>query len=140
MKMRTKTKRYLLFAILGVVIMIGDIICKDLLTKAAEGILCGIGSALVGLGIAQFTIGRMEEKHPEQMKQSEIESNDERNVMIRHRAQAVSGLALQWCILAVAWICILMDGPLWITLIATGVFLGKILVEIALMAYYQNKM
>lgn len=140
MKMRRKTKLYLSFIILGAFILIGDIACKDLLTRTAEGILSGIGSAIMGLGVAKFTMSRMEEKHPQQLKQSQIESQDERNVMIRHRVQALSGLVLQWGVLIVAWTCILLDGPLWVTLTAMGVFLGKMIVEIVLMAYYQNKM
>ncbi len=140
MKMRNKTKLYLLLIILGVAVLIGDIALKDFFTKTAEGILSGIGSALMGLGAAGFLTGRMEEKYPQQMKQNQIELNDERNVMIRYRAQAVSGLVLQWCVLAAAWVCILMSGPLWITLAMVGVFLGKVFIEAALMAYYQNKM
>lgn len=140
MKMRSKTKLWLIVVAVGLLVLIGDIAFKDMLTKTAEGILSGIGSALMGMGVAKFAIGRMEEKHPKQMKQNEIESKDERNMMIRHKAQALSGLVLQWCILAVAWVCVIADGPLWITLTATGVFLGKTFLEITLMAYYSNKM
>lgn len=140
MKWRRKTKIYLICIVLGTVILIGDIACKEFLTRTVEGIISGIGSAIMGFGVAKFTMSRMEEKHPQQLKQSQIEANDERNVMIRHRAQALSGLVLQWGVLVAAWLCILLDGPLWITLTAIGVFLGKMIIEIILMAYYQNKM
>lgn len=140
MKMRGRTKLWMMLVAVGMLVLIGDIVFKDMLTKTAEGVLSGIGSGLMGVGMAKFAIGRMEEKHPKQMKQNQIESKDERNVMIRHKAQALSGVALQWCVLAGAWICIIIDGPLWITLTALGVFLGKVFLEIVLMAYYQNKM
>ncbi|MBS6194284.1 MAG: hypothetical protein KH828_01705 [Clostridiales bacterium] len=140
MKMRSKTKGYLLLLILGVLILTGDIVCKEFLSEHAEGILSAVGSMVLGIGVAKFFSSRMEEKHPQQMKQNQIEVNDERNVMIRHRAQALSGLVLQWGILTVAWMCILLDGPLWMILTGTGAFLGKTIVEIVLMAYYENKM
>lgn len=140
MRMRSRTKLWLILGAAGLLVLIGDIVFKDTLTETAEGVLSGIGSALMGVSVAKFAIGRMEEKHPKQMKQNQIESKDERNVMIRHKAQALSGLLLQWCVLAAAWVCIIIDGPLWITLTALGVFLGKVFLEIALMAYYQNKM
>lgn len=133
-------KLWLIAVAVGLLALICDIVFKDMLTKTAGGVLCGVGSGLMGIGMAKFAISRMEEKNPKQMKQNEIESKDERNVMIRHKAQALSGLVLQWCILAVAWVCIITDGPLWITLTALGVFLGKIFLEIGLMAYYQNRM
>jgi len=140
MKMRSKTKLWLIAVAAGLLVLICDIVFKDMLTKTAEGVLSGIGSGLMGIGMAKFAIGRIEEKNPKQMKQNEIEAKDERNVMIRHKAQALSGLVLQWCVLAVAWVCIITDGSLWITLTALGVFLGKIFLETGLMAYYRHKM
>lgn len=140
MKMRNKTKLYLLFIILGVVILIGDIAFKDFLMTSAKGILSGLGSALMGFGIAKFFTSRIEEKYPQQMKQNQIDLNDERNVMIRHRAQAVSGTVLQWFVLAVEWVCVVVDAPLWVTLTVLGAFLGKVFLEIGLTVYYQNKL
>lgn len=90
MKMRGRTKLWMMLVAVGMLVLIGDIVFKDMLTKTAEGVLSGIGSGLMGVGMAKFAIGRMEEKHPKQMKQNQIESKDERNVMIRHKAQALS--------------------------------------------------
>ena len=105
-----------------------------------EGIICGLGSMMFGLGFARFYIGRFEEKNPEEMRQNEIETKDERNRAIRCRAQAASGLVLQWSVMAIAWIAILFDAPLWVTLLCVGIFCGKILLEVVLMGYYQRRM
>ena len=49
-------------------------------------------------------------------------------------------MVLQWLTMAAAWLCILMDGPLWFTLAAVGVFTGKTVLELGLMAYHQQRM
>ena len=74
------------------------------------------------------------------MRRNEIEANDERNVAIRRRAQAVSGEVLQWGVLAAAWLSVGLGAPLWITLAAIGVFVGKSVLELCLMARYQKQM
>ena len=90
--------------------------------------------------MALFTFGRWEESKPEIMKQNEIEAKDERNPAIRYRAQALSGMILQWVVLIAAWVCILADGPIWVTLTAVGTFLAKNVLELVLIGYYQRKM
>lgn len=74
------------------------------------------------------------------MRQAEIEANDERNVAIRSRAQAVSGEVLQWGVMAAAWLSIGLGAMLWVTLAAVGVFLAKSVLELCLMARYQREM
>lgn len=74
------------------------------------------------------------------MHQATVEANDERNVAIRRRAQAVSGEVLQWAVMAAAWVSIGLGAPLWVTLAAVGVFLAKSILEIALMVRYQRQM
>ena len=81
-----------------------------------------------------------EAKHPEMARQHDIEQRDERNVAIRNRAKAVSGEALQWAVLAAAWLSIGLDAPLWVPLAATGVFVAKSVLELYLMVRYEREM
>ncbi|MCI8479740.1 MAG: hypothetical protein HFG08_02510 [Oscillibacter sp.] len=104
------------------------------------GMLTGMGSGLLALGISRLLLLRQQAKHPEQYRQNEIAANDERNVAIRRRAQAISGEVLQWGILAAAWFSIGLDAPLWVTLLATGLFLAKSLLELYLMIRYEREM
>ena len=104
------------------------------------GMLTGMGSGLFALGISRLLLLRQQAKHPEQYRQNEIAANDERNVAIRRRAQAISGEVLQWGILAAAWVSIGLDAPLWVTLLATGLFLAKSLLELYLMIRYEREM
>ena len=104
------------------------------------GMLTGMGSGLFALGSSRLLLLRQQAKQPEQYRQNEIAANDERNVAIRRRAQAISGEVLQWGILAAAWFSIGLDAPLWVTLLATGLFLAKSLLELYLMIRYEREM
>lgn len=110
------------------------------LTNPAEGALIGVGSGLFAMGLSNLLMLRWAEKDPKQMRLAEIESADERNVAIRRRAKALSGEVLQWVVLAAAWVSIALGGPLWVTLTAVGVFVGKSVLELVLMARYQRQM
>ena len=79
-------------------------------------------------------------KNPDLMKQNEIEEKDERNQLIRNKAQAISGEILHWLLMAGAWMCILSDTPIWVVLILVGAFLLKTIIDFILMAYYQHTM
>lgn len=95
---------------------------------------------LFAYGFSKFRTLRWEEKEPEIMRKAEIEANDERNVAIRRRAQAVSGEALQWTILVAAWVSIGLDAPLWVTVAAVGVFLAKSFLDLFLIFHYRKQM
>lgn len=138
--MRTKTKLYLILGLCGIALLALVVSLRGSLTPPADSILIGLGSVMVGLGVGKFTFARFEETHPQELRQAEIESRDERNLAIRFRSQAQSGLVLQWLIMAAAWLCILTDGPLWFILAAVGAFLGKTILELGLMAYHQQRM
>ncbi len=73
----------------------------------------GSGFRLICHGPCQPSAAPPSGENPRQMKQEEIEANDERNVAIRRRAQAVAGEVLQWSVMAAAWISIGFGAPLW---------------------------
>ena len=138
--MRRKTKWYLAMGILGVVLSAVSLLLVGRIPDNVGGMLTGVGMGLLGFGFSQFKMRRWEEKDPQQMRKAEIEANDERNVAIRRRAQAVSGEVLQWTVMAAAWVSIAFGAPLWVTLAAVGVFLAKSVLEVALMVRYQKQM
>lgn len=141
--MRTRTKIFLCLAIAGVGILLLSLPLGQFWREANKALYAGIlglGSIAFGIGVGRFVFCRWEEKHPEEMRQNEIEAQDERNLAIRYRAQAVSGMILQWGIMAAAWLCILLDGPLWASLTGVLLFAGKTVIEIAAMGYYQKRL
>lgn len=124
----------------GILAIITAILWKESLSNKVAGVLFGLGTMSAALGIVRFCICRFEEKYPSQKRKNEIEYHDERNLGIRLRAQASAGQALQWAVIGIAWIAVFLDGPLWVTLAATGVFCGKVVLEMLLTAYYNNRM
>ena len=117
-----------------------SLLLGDRVENAVGGMLMGVGSGLFAMGLANLLRLHRAEKNPRQMKQEEIEANDERNVAIRRRAQAVAGEVLQWSVMAAAWISIGFGAPLWVTLTAVGVFIAKSVLELCLMVRYQREM
>ena len=95
---------------------------------------------MFGYGIAKWCVALWGAKNPDLMKINEIEEKDERNQLIRSKAQAISGEILHWLLMAGAWVCIFFDAPIWTVLTLVGAFLLKTILDFILMAYYQHKM
>lgn len=139
--MRRKKTLYTALMAAGVVFLLGALAAWKLSAPDKfGGMLTGVGSGLLAMGVANWRMLRWAERDPVQMRRDEIAANDERTVAIRRRAQAVSGEVLQWGIMAAAWLSIDFGAPLWITLAAVGVFLGKSVLELCLMVRYQREM
>ena len=138
---RTQKKR--LFQILlavGIVLLALALRLEGLVSDALGGMLGGVGSGLMAMSGSTLLNLRHEAKHPEMARQHDIEQRDERNVAIRNRAKAVSGEALQWSIMAAAWLSIGLDAPLWVPITATCVFVAKSVLELYLIVRYQREM
>lgn len=139
--MRRKKTLYTALMAAGVVFLLGALAAWKLSAPDKfGGMLTGVGSGLLAIGAANWRMLRWAERNPVQMRRDEIAANDERTVAIRRRAQAVSGEVLQWGVMAAAWLSIGFGAPLWITLAAVGVFLGKSVLELCLMVRYQREM
>ena len=121
-------------------LVLGLLLGDRALSDAMGGMLVGVGSGLMAMGVSQLLTARYDARHPQQARQSAIEQRDERNVAIRRRAQAAADEALQWAVMAAAWISVGLGAPLWLTLTAVGVFVAKSVLELALMVRYQREM
>ena len=124
----------------GAALLLLGLLLGDRVSDAMGGMLFGAGSGLAAMGISRLLTARYDARHPQQARRSEIEQRDERNVAIRRRAQAVAGEALQWAVLAAAWISVGLGAPLWVTLAAVGVFVAKSVLELCLILRYQREM
>ena len=124
----------------GIVLLGLSILLDGRVSDALDGMLCGMGSGLLALAGSTLLNLRHQDKHPEEARRHDIEQRDERNVAIRNRAKAVSGEALQWSVMAAAWLSIGLDAPLWVPLAATAVFVTKSVLELCLMIRYEREM
>lgn len=138
--MNKKSLFFLVIGIIGIALIVSAIVLDGKVSDAVDGRLMGVGAGLTGLGISMWQFFRWVKKDPAKWKQYEIESNDERNVIIKFRAKAIAGEVLQWTVMVAAWAAIFLDAPLWVILAAVGVFLFKTVLEMCLMARYQKEM
>lgn len=129
-------KKKSIFYIMGVVVSTLMIILSQFVElNSHAGILLGTGAGVIGASIARLYFIRLEKKNPDIIKQNEIELKDERNVLIREKAKAKSADIMQWLIMIIAYITIFVNAPLWMTLLAIGIFVLYIIIQI----YYINK-
>lgn len=139
--MKKKTGIYLVIGIIGIALALSArFLLQDCLSDSQSGAMIGIGAGLFVYGIAKGCFGLWGAKNSDLMKINEIEEKDERNQLIRSKAQAISGEVLHWLLMAGAWVCIFFDAPLWTVLTLVGAFLLKTILDFILMAYYQRKM
>ena len=141
MKAKTKQTLYLILGILGLVLAaVAKFLPAQVWNKAQIGAVIGVGAGLFSFGLVKWWVERWNEKNPEIVKQNEIERKDERNQLIRSKAQALSGEILHWLLMGGAWAAIILDAPLWVTRAFVGVFLLKTVLDLAFIAYYQRRM
>lgn len=141
MKAKTKQTLYLILGILGLVLAaVAKFLPAQVWNKTQIGAVIGVGAGLFSFGLVKWWVERWNEKNPEIVKQNEIERKDERNQLIRGKAQALSGEILHWLLMGGAWAAIILDAPLWVTLAFVGVFLLKTVLDLAFIAYYQRRM
>ena len=135
--MKRKKALFAALLALGALLVAGGLIfLQEEALKTAQGVCLGIGACLIGISFSKLYMLRYQERHPEEEKWVEIETSDERNIMIRNRAKARAGDILQWCVMGLAWVGILFDLPLWLILVAIGIFVLKTAVEMVLMSRY----
>ena len=125
-----------MFYISGIIISVIMIILSQFVElNSHSGILLGTGAGVIGASIAKLYTINLEKKNPDIRKENEIELKDERNILIRQRAKAKSADIIQWLIMVIAYLTILVNAPLWITLLTVGIFVLYNIIQI----YYINK-
>ena len=129
-------QRKSMFYISGIIISVIMIILSQFVElNSHSGILLGTGAGVFGANIAKLYFISLEKKNPDIIKENEIELKDERNVLILQKAKAKSADITQWLIMLVAYLEILVNAPLWITLVTIGIFVLYNIIQI----YYVNK-
>lgn len=118
----------------------GGVFLKGEAVKSFGGVCIGVGAGMFGMSISNLWMLNFNKKHPDELKQSEIEFADERNSMIRNKAKAKTADIIQWFIMGIAYMSIMINAPLWVTLIIVGIFLLKNILELYLMSKYQKEL
>ncbi len=137
-----KTKKNYIQIIIGAVILIALAIYlqQPNQNKGIVGVLIGVGVSFALSGILSTIILRMEANSPAKSKQAAIERKDERNISIRHRAKATASDISCWFLMVIAYLNILIDGPLWLTLVIVGAFVLHYLLVLCFLGKYSKEM
>lgn len=115
--------------IFGAVLIAAALYFKQELPRTVDGVILGIGGAILGVNLTEL-IGRiLLEKNPAKAAQQRIEQHDERNVSIRDKARAKTLEIARWLVLGIAFLSILADSPLWFTLSVTLIYLLIYIIE-----------
>ena len=138
--MLKKKTVYIVIILTGMVLIALSFLFRAEDVKTLSRVLIGIGSALLGSGIAKLWMKNYEEKNPDIAKENDIEFKDERNTLIRYRAKAKAGDIIQWFIMGIAYLLIIIDAPLWVILVTVGIFLLYNVLGIFYMGKYQKEM
>lgn len=138
--MLKKKSVYIGMIIAGCILVALSGILKGLLVKQIIGIMMGVGASFVGAGVSSLWMKIEEEKNPELKKGNDIIWRDERNVLIRNKARAMAGEIMKWGFMVIAYLLILIDAPLWMTLISVGAFMAYYLLTLFFTNKYNNEM
>lgn len=106
---------YVLMIITGALLTIIGIMTtyNSTLSSHTSGLIAGIGSALLGLGIGYLFIFIYNPK--KRLKQITIENNDERNIMIKNKSLALAGQIANGLITALFVATVILNQVSWIT-------------------------
>lgn len=138
--MLKRTSFYIIMLVGGICLVALGFLLHEIVPKSLQGVLLGLGAGFIGMSIANLYMKNCEIKNPQLAKQNEIDFKDERNTIIRNRAKAKAGDITQWLIIGIAYISVLINADLWVTIVIVAVFLLYSILGIFYMSKYQKEM
>lgn len=140
--MNQKKKKFLLSLgmITGLVFQFAGIYSGAEHLRMISGICIGIGAVLFSLSLNKLYRLFYEKAFPDTIRREQIESKDERNLFIRNRAKSITSDISRWAVIGLAWINLLVNGFLWMTLALIGVFVMIYFLEWYYTDKYQREM
>ena len=108
----------ILIILLGIILLISAtyLTLSGKAEGSVTGIFWGVGSGLLGVGMAHVLENYFYKKNPELCKRKVIEQSDERNVAINNKARAKSGTMLMYLNFVLAMIMSFFHIELWAVL------------------------
>lgn len=138
--MNRKKATHLTALAFGALLILSALLLNHLIPKTVGGVMIGVGASLLSVSAVKLYQLRFERKNPELAKQSRVEEGDERNTMIRSRAKARAGDVTQWAIMGAAYVAILMNASLWVTLSAVACFVLYNVLCFAFTVHFQKNL
>lgn len=139
MKISNVTRHFILI-ILGIIALaVGFLVLGDKY-KSVSGLCIGIGAGVVGMSIANLIITLYYRKHPDIKKLNDIESKDERTIIITNKAKAKSFDIIIKILMIIPFLMILIDLPLWMIFATIALYLFGFFAQIYLTIRYSKEM
>jgi hypothetical protein len=116
------------------------VLLRNVAQRPVFSVMLAVGVTLFGVGLLNLINGYIEKRSPELARRKNIEVNDERNAQIRLKAQAFAGNITRWLVMAMVYLLILAEAPLWAVLCAIGVFALYSVLYLLNSMWQQNRM
>lgn len=139
--MKRKTMAYLLVTFLGVLLGAVGLLSSQAgaLSPTVSRILAPLGGIALGLGVGGLLTQSRLESDPV-LRQREKEKNDERNVAIRYRAEALAGNVTTVLLALGSAVSSALDAPWWVTTALLGTALFNLLLCGVFTLWFRRKM
>lgn len=138
--MNSSVSRYAVGLVFGIVLAAAGLLLFGSMPKTVSGLCLGIGSGLAGMSAANLVMASYYKKHPALQKQARIDAQDERTLAITNKAKARAFDITRYILIGVAFLYILADAPLWMTLLIVGVYVFGSVLQFCHMAKLNNEM
>ena len=127
-----KSILYLLLAAAGAVLLIAGVIWLRFGVENVAAYLCiGVGAGIFGQGLGQYLQYTALKNAPEARRRLEIETSDERNVILSCRAKAkaydamiyiFSAVMLVFALMRVDWAAVLLLVAAYLAVVGVGIY------------------
>lgn len=137
--MKRKTMAYLLVTFLGLLLGAVGLLSSQAEALPVSRVLAPLGGIALGLGVGGLLTQTMLESDPV-LRQREKEKNDERNTVIRYRAEALAGNVITVLLALGGAVSSALEAPWWVTAALLGTALFNVLLAAVFTLWFQRKM
>ena len=133
-------KAGILITVIGVAVVALGLLLMDPLDGPLPGVLIGLGSGALGLGLSGIFSALVVRRHPDVARQVAIEEKDERNIAVSNqaKARAYDMMIYIFGVLMVSYA--LMNADLTVILMLVGAYLLIVACCIGFTVHYNKTM
>lgn len=135
-----KRKGSALCAMVGAMVVALGLFLMVRMDAALPGVLVGVGSGALGMGLSGVFMPLITKKHPDVARQVAIEEQDERNIAVNNRAKARAYDMMVYVFGALMVAFALMNADLTVILMLVGAYLLIVACCIGFTAHYHKTM
>ncbi|MCH5287656.1 MAG: hypothetical protein J1E43_09545 [Christensenellaceae bacterium] len=135
-----KRKGSALCAVIGAMVVALGLFLMARMDAALPGVLIGVGSGALGMGLSGVFSALVAKKHPDVARQAAIEEQDERNIAVNNRAKARAYDMMVYVFGALMVAFALMNADLAVILMLVGAYLLVVACCVGFTVHYHKTM